>query len=89
MAETTSKNPPHVYGGADREDKQGPAPQGMRGEAAAPLDPDATSPDQIHETDVVGGRVTVQETSGTAFAESAGRAGLARESMSQGDRKGD
>ena len=36
MAEITNKNAPHVYGEADKEDKQGPAPQGMRGEAAAP-----------------------------------------------------
>ena len=84
MAEITNKNAPHVYGEADKEDKQGSAPQGMRGEASAPLDPDATSPEQVHEADVAGGRVTVQETSGTAFAEAAGRAGLAREA-SKGD----
>jgi hypothetical protein len=75
----TDKNPePRLYGQADDSNRTPPAPQGMRGENGDTLAP--PNPEQAHEETVAGGRrIVVNEVSGTAFAETTGRAGLAQE----------
>jgi len=59
----------HVYGAADDSNRQPPPEQGMRGEQSST----GTRANLTHED----GTVTVQESSGTAFAEAAGRVGPA------------
>jgi hypothetical protein len=78
MPDSDKNEEPRVYGQADDGNRTPPAPQGMRGENGDTLAP--ADPEQVHEERVAGGRrIVVEEVSGTAFAESSGRAGLAQE----------
>jgi len=64
---------PHIYGAPDRDNRQPPAEQGLRGEQGAP---EPARSDLAHEETTPDGRgVTLAEQSGTAFAEVTGKAG--------------
>lgn len=67
-----SDSKPRVYGQADEDNRQTPAPEGFRGEAAAAPDDPALQ----HDVAVGAGPVTVQESSGTAFVEATGASGI-------------
>ena len=81
MPDDDKHEPARVYGQSDPTNRVTPPANGMRGEGGPPLgEPD---PEQTHAETVEGRPVVVTETSGTAFAETTGRAGLAREARSQ------
>jgi hypothetical protein len=63
----------HIYGMAEGDNGESPAPEGMRGERA----PTADDPALRRDTAMAGSRVTVQENSVIAFAEASGAAGAA------------
>ena len=65
---------PRVYGMADEDNRQTPAPEGFRGERGAAVD----DPALRHEVAVGAERITVQESSGTAFVEASDAPGPAR-----------
>jgi hypothetical protein len=65
---------PRVYGMADEDNRQTPAPEGFRGEQGATVD----DPALRHDVGTGDGKVTVQESSGTAFVEASGAPGPVR-----------
>ncbi len=81
MPDTDKPIEPRVYGQADESD-QGPTTPANRGEQGNTFaDP---APEQTHGETVTGRPIVVTEVSGTAFAETTGRAGLAREGAIDG-----
>jgi hypothetical protein len=60
-----------IYGMADEENHQTPAPGGVRGEGAPIVD----DPELRHDVTAGGRKVTVQESSGVAFVEASGAPG--------------
>lgn len=69
---TDETEAPHLYGTPI--DPKPPAEEGLRGEKATPLaEPPA---EQTHSEIMEGRKVTVVETSGTAFVEATGKAGF-------------
>jgi hypothetical protein len=70
---------PHLYGAPDGKDIESPAPEGLRGEEA----PTGDRPDLTRRTVLGDGQsVTLEETSGVAFAEANGAGQKPRESPS-------
>jgi len=65
---------PRVYGMADEDNRQTPAPEGFRGERGATID----DPVLRHEVAAGEGAVSLQESSGTAFVEASGAPGPVR-----------
>lgn len=65
---------PRVYGMADEDNRQTPAPEGFRGERGA------TADDSALRHDIAAGAtpIAVQESSGVAFAEASGAPGPVR-----------
>jgi hypothetical protein len=65
---------PHLYGTPDPKSQQPPPAGGLRGERVPPPADDA-SPELTHTVDAGDRPVRVQEASGSAFVEAAGKAG--------------
>jgi len=63
-----------IYGMADEENRQTPAPEGFRGERAPTVD----NRELRHKALTGTGPVEVQETSGVAFVEASGAPGPAK-----------
>lgn len=65
---------PRVYGMADEDNRQGPAPEGFRGERGATVD----DPNLRHDLNADAEGIAVQESSGAAFVEATGAPGPVR-----------
>ena len=70
---TDLKDGPHLYGTADPDNPEPVAKGGFRGERSAEQQPDTSA--AARELEVGGRKVTIEETSGTAAAEEAGKPG--------------
>jgi hypothetical protein len=73
----TDEPTPHVYGTPAEEKQIPPAAEGLRGEGNSDL-ADAP-PEQTREITAKGRKIKVEETSGIASAESAGKLGKAEQ----------
>lgn len=65
---------PRVYGMADEDNRQTPAPEGFRGERSATVD----DPTLRHAVAAGADSIAVQESSGAAFVEASGAPGPVR-----------
>lgn len=73
-----------IYGMADEENRQTPAPEGFRGERAPIVD----DPELRHNAVIGADPVEIQETSGVAFVEASGAPGSAKTEDKSGDESG-